>query len=250
MSTKVASAAKAAPAKGSKKSAPKAATKKATKKSTKKATTKASTTKSVDDPKADKNRVFYLLGDSIKPSVDVTLLPDHGGKYKGKPMQAAKKAFHAITRRCTEGEEDAKFIFSIQEFTAGSKMSRFTYEGSRVKRSEPHKIVKAGKEYFVRYDTSVKAYKPASTPAKGTKKSGKKASTKKASRKKVAPKIEPEVEETEEGVEEEETNGDNGEENGHEEEGGDEEDSAEDGAEESEEGQEDGQEEAQSDGSE
>jgi hypothetical protein len=189
MSTKVASAAKAAPAKGSKKSAPKAATKKATKKSTKKATTKASTTKSVDDPKADKNRVFYLLGDSIKPSVDVSLLPDHGGKYKGKPMQAAKKAFHAITRRCTEGEEDAEFMFSIQEFTAGSKMSRFTYKGSRVKRSEPHKIVKAGKEYFVRYDTSVKAYKaPPAAPVKNTKKASKKKASTKNSTKAKAPR--------------------------------------------------------------
>lgn len=207
--------AKAAPPKGSKKSAPKAATKKGAKKGAKKAsvvkgaTTKGGAAKGPDDPKSDKNRVFYLLGDSIKPSVNVSLLPDHGGKYKGKPMQAAKKAFHAITRRCTEEEEDAEFVFSIQEFTAGSKMSRFTYKGSRAKRAVPHKIIKAGKEYFVRYDTSVKAYKaPSATPAKGTKKgSKKKVSTKKASKTKKSSTRQKAVP-AEEEIASEESNGD------------------------------------------
>lgn len=207
MSTKVHSASTAAPkAKASAKKA-KPAESTGTKKAptTKKAKSAKKAKPADGEGKTDKNRVFYLLGETVEPAVDTSLLPDNGGKYKGKPMQAAKKAFNAITRRCAEKDTDVEYIFTIQEFTPGSKMSRFTYRGTRSKRAEPHKIVKAGKAYEVRYDTDVKAYKPAGSA--GTKKAGtkKRATKKKASTKKAAPKkVEPEETIEEEG---EESNG-------------------------------------------
>jgi hypothetical protein len=137
---------------------------------------------------ATPKRTFTLVPESIMNAssgsvdVDTSTLPKNKGKYKGKtPMQAAKKAFSTIRKRCGEKDTSCSFIFSIQEITPNSKKSTFTYIGQKQKLEEPHTIHKKGKQYDVNFSTSIKAYKgvlPTKKPSKAAKSSKKTKKTK------------------------------------------------------------------------
>ncbi len=163
-----------------------------------------------DVKKPDKHRRYHLLPETIQPPVDEELLPNNKGNYKGKPMQAGKKAFATITRRCAPDQDRSEFIFSIQEDTPGSKMSRFTYRGVRTKRDTPHEITKDGKLYYVRFNIEFSSYKPSAQPltkkSRATKKKTTKKSTKNKSTKKPSEEEEAHEEKEGEKTNEEEDN--------------------------------------------
>ena len=155
---------------------------------------KSKSTKKTANGEEVPKRSFKLVLDSIDPEVDVSQLPSNAGRYKGyTPMQAAKKAFSAITRKCGDKNKSCSYKYSIQEITEYSKKSTFTYIGYKKKLETPTMIKKQNKEYPVNFETTVKAYKPDLAALKATKVSKKSsktaAPTKKSS--KVSKKVTP-----------------------------------------------------------
>jgi len=157
---------------------------------TKAAAPKAKTTSASDgegeDESANSGRSFKILVETVTfpdgtrpdllvkenctdPAEQKRSIQQDGGRLKGKnPMQAAKKAFTKIARAVRGGNDEASYIFTIQETTRGSKKEQFPYIGERVRQTEPRVIEKKsvnkeGKEvvtsYRIEFKSNVKAFK-------------------------------------------------------------------------------------------
>lgn len=92
-------------------------------------------------------RTFKLLqvnGEQVRPGI-----------YRGRPGQAAKKAF---TQYCKQfGSDTCTGKFMIQEITAGSSKKIYSYTGSRVRVDPPKEVTRGSEVFLIHYETNVHA---------------------------------------------------------------------------------------------
>ncbi|BAU80130.1 hypothetical protein A9K97_gp221 [Tokyovirus A1] len=105
------------------------------------------------------HRSFRIVPESIEPAVDVSLLKGNDLiVHSTAPLQAGRKTFTRLLKKYKDSEV-VKYRYEIVEDTEGRKKIPFSYEGERVKRDEPHVVVRGGSSYTVNYDNIVKAVK-------------------------------------------------------------------------------------------
>ncbi|AVR52934.1 hypothetical protein MarSH_229 [Marseillevirus Shanghai 1] len=105
------------------------------------------------------HRSFRIVPESIEPAVDVSLLKGNDLiVHSTAPLQAGRKTFTRLLKKYKDSGV-VKYRYEIVEDTEGRKKIPFSYEGERVKRDEPHVVVRGGSSYTVNYDNVVKAVK-------------------------------------------------------------------------------------------
>lgn len=105
------------------------------------------------------HRSFRIIPESIVPAVDISLLKGNDLiVHSTAPLQAGRKTFTRLLKKYKDSDV-VKYKFEIIEDTEGRKKVPFSYEGERVKRDEPHVVVRGGSSYTVNYDNVVKAVK-------------------------------------------------------------------------------------------
>ena len=137
--------------------------------------TKTESTPPIEEQEDPGKRYFKILIESIRPEkgspkVAPEDLSANGGRYAGKnPMQAAKKAFTRISK-AGKKKGTCAYVFSIQETTQGSAKKVFTYRGERRQLEKPQAITKGDTQYFIRFSSEVRSYKPGGKAKKTRKK--------------------------------------------------------------------------------
>jgi hypothetical protein len=109
-----------------------------------------------------------LVGETVVqegPEIDAEKFSKDGGRYKGDaPLKAAGRAFSQMCR--IAGKPDhCVYIFTIKETTRGSKGASHTYIGTHHILDEPRVMQKGGTEFKIRFENTVRAYRPEKTEA-------------------------------------------------------------------------------------
>ncbi len=115
------------------------------------------------------NRCFKLLVNETivqeGPAIDAEKFSKDGGRYKGDaPLKAAGRAFSQMCRNAGKPDH-CVYIFTIKETTRGSKGASHTYIGTHHILDEPRVMQKGGTEFKIRFENTVRAYRPEKTEA-------------------------------------------------------------------------------------